>query len=233
MRRKDEVKPFYRSCSSTLPQRCKKKLTEKTNWYKAKRKREDDSDNKADKKRTRRCQTEPRDCTSQASGGGAPTRNETKNPHKNEQVKTVMFVPYTEGSELAKRLREAEQKIQDMTGYRLKIVERAGTKLQDTLTKADPWQGMSCNRERCLLCSTKEKTGKNTTQDCTRRSLVYETWCITCYEKDLETVKQEAGEDKEKLKSLVDKIRKYKYIGETARSVFERSWEHLNDFQKI
>ena len=29
------------------------------------------------------------------------------------------------------------------------------------------------------------------------------------------------------------KIRKYKYIGETSRSAFERGWEHLNDLAQL
>ena len=43
-RRKKEKTPFYRSAKSTLKQRCKKKILEKTTWYKNKRKREDDGD---------------------------------------------------------------------------------------------------------------------------------------------------------------------------------------------
>ena len=70
---------------------------------------------------------------------------------KKENVKSVMFVPYTRGSKLAKRMREAESTLQDMTGYRLKIVERAGTKLEDVLVKADPWQGQDFARPNCLL----------------------------------------------------------------------------------
>ena len=96
---------------------------------------------------------------------------------KKENVKSVMFVPYTRGSKLAKRMREAESTLQDMTGYRLKIVERAGTKLEDVLVKADPWRGQDCARPNCLLCLTKQRTGKLTTQDCTRRNIVYEIWC--------------------------------------------------------
>ena len=89
-----------------------------------------------------------------------------------KQVKAAIFVPYTTGSELAKRIRETEAKKQSMTGYRLKIVERSGLKLEDILHKADPWQGQDCNRERCFLCKTKSITGKKTTQDCSRCSLV-------------------------------------------------------------
>ena len=101
-----------------------------------------------------------------------------------EHVKAVIFVPYTRGSTLAKRMREAEVKLQSMTGYRLKVVERSGTKLQDILHKSDPWQGQDCERPDCLLCKTKLTTGKNTSQDCSKRSLVYETWCMTFLERD-------------------------------------------------
>ena len=38
-------------------------------------------------------------------------------------------------------------------------------------------------RIQCLHCVTKEYTGKMKTQDCSKRSMVYETWCIDCEEK--------------------------------------------------
>ena len=68
-----------------------------------------------------------------------------------------MFVPYTLYSEVAKELREAEEKLESMTGYRLKVVERAGAKLEDLLHTSYPWRGKDCGRELCMLCSTKEK----------------------------------------------------------------------------
>ena len=130
-------------------------------------------------------------------------------------------------------MREAEAKLETLTGYKLKVVERAGTKLVDILTKSDPWQGADCGREDCLLCLTKAATGKNKTQDCTRRNLVYETWCMNCLERDEEAAKIEAGEDKDMLKHLTGKIKKYMYVGETARSTFERSWEHVHDMKSL
>ena len=107
-------------------------------------------------------------------------------------MKAVLFVPYTLGSELAKRMRAAEEKLMEMTGYKLKIVERSGTKLEEILHKADPWQGQDCGREMCMLCQTKRYTGKHLTQDCFRRSLVYETWCISCQEKEMDKIEIEA-----------------------------------------
>jgi hypothetical protein len=50
----------------------------------------------------------------------------------------VMFVPYTKHSELATRLRGDEERMESMTGYKIKIVEKGGTKLVDILHKANP-----------------------------------------------------------------------------------------------
>ena len=119
-----------------------------------------------------------------------------------ENVKAVMFGPYTVVSMLAKRMREAENTLQEMTGYRLQIVERSGTKLEDILAKADPWQGQECGRGKCLLCLTKQRTGKHSTQDCTRRSIVYESWCMTCHERDTKIAEEKADGDKDMLRKL-------------------------------
>ena len=87
-------------------------------------------------------------------------------------IKSVMFVSYTAHSELASRLRESEEQLKQMTGYRIKIVEKVGNKLVDLLHKSDPWAGDNCGRERCLLCETKVKENKVNTQDCHKRNCV-------------------------------------------------------------
>ena len=89
--------------------------------------------------------------------------------------KAVMFVPQTKNSELAKRLRENENEMEKYTGYRIKIVERSGRSVNQILTKSNPWGGEDCGRSGCLLCQTKAATGKNLTQSCTKRSIMYET----------------------------------------------------------
>ena len=102
-------------------------------------------------------------------------RREGEKKGSEQEVRTVavMFVPYTKESELTRQLRQAESELGLQTGVRIKIVERAGTKLMDLLHKADPWKGIDCGREQCFLCSTKKKTEKRKEQDCTRRSIVY------------------------------------------------------------
>ena len=43
--------------------------------------------------------------------------------------KTVLFVEYTEGGELASRLRELMRRLAPTIGFGVKVVERAGKKL--------------------------------------------------------------------------------------------------------
>ena len=89
-----------------------------------------------------------------------------------------MFVPYTPGSALAKKLRENEENLAKITQTKMKIVERTGTQLQHLLTRSNPWKGIDCTRTNCLLCFTKNSTEKNTRQDCHQRNIVYETRCM-------------------------------------------------------
>ena len=163
---------------------------------------------------------------------GGEDKNTSETVCKNK-TKAVLFVPYTHGSVMAKRLREAEENMLETTGYKLKIVERGGSKLEDLLHRSDPSQGQDCERQGCLLCSTKLKTGKNTSQDCSKRNLVYKTYCITCRNRDTEKIEQEFGQDKKRLKEELGKMRLHLYVGETSRSSFERGQEHQKDMRQL
>ena len=143
-----------------------------------------------------------------------------------------MFIPYTPDGTLAKNMKENEEKLEKLTGTKLKIVERTGSKLVDQITKSNSWQGMDCQRENCLLCFTKHETEKLTTQECTKRNIVYETRCRTCENNELEKIEKLEIEPKEKIE-LGKKIILFKYIGETSRSAFERGWEHVNANQVL
>ena len=131
-------------------------------------------------------------------------------------------------------MRETENHFEETTDWRMKMVEKAGVKVSSMLTDSDPWSGLDCARESCWLCETKLATGKLTSQECTRRNLVYETFCMTCEEMDGKKVEdggkeegdKRAGEDKRETKL-------YKYVGETCRSVWERSAEHQADLRNL
>ena len=139
---------------------------------------------------------------------------------KKSLIKAVIFVPQTEHSGLAKILRENEEEMLNVTGYKLKVVERAGKSLTSMLTKTNPWGGNDCGRNGCLQCQTKSDTGKNLHQSCSNRSIVYETWCADCLAKMEDPLGGEGGGV-------------YKYIGETAKSAYERGANHLYDRKNL
>ena len=79
---------------------------------------------------------------------------------KSETEKSVVFVPHTVGSKLARELRNKEDKIKDLTGEKIKIVEKSGMKIEDMIAGKDPWRGGDCQRSNCFLCNTKNLTEK-------------------------------------------------------------------------
>ena len=95
---------------------------------------------------------------------------------------------------------------------------------------------------------------------CKRRNVVYETYCVTCYEKerrqkeekDIYRINVDEGEtgtetkkrkrksseskDEKKEKTREKKVKKeynVKYVGETGRSAYERGVEHISDYQNF
>ena len=184
MRRERDQIDFYRGAKSTLAGRVRKKLTEKTSWYKKKRKRDDEEEEEERK-------PEERSPAKRMRKGGEQMTKDKKKEIERETEKTanmeeedqsvisVLFVPFTEGAELAKRVRNYETAAKESSGWFLKVVERGGDSLVDLLHRSDPWAGEDCARVGCKPCWTKIRTGKNKTQDCTKRNCIYETWCIS------------------------------------------------------
>ena len=125
------------------------------------------------------------------------------------------------------------KRLSEVTQNKIKIVEKAGLKLQDLLHKADPWQGMDCQRAGCLLCLTKLATGRQLGQDCHKRNVVYETSCLTCARKQDEEIEEMHRGDEEKIREMKKRTMRYLYVGETARSTYERAFEHLSDMRQL
>ena len=90
---------------------------EKTTWFKSKKKKEEMGSFKNIKRGGKLSLTKPND-GNQAEGVGGKDR-----------IKSVIYVQHTRGSNLAKALREEEEAVDKITGYKLKIVERAGDSL--------------------------------------------------------------------------------------------------------
>ena len=117
-------------------------------------------------------------------------------------VLSVMFVQRTDGGLLVEKLRKEEAVIAERAGYRVKIVEKAGTKLTDLLVRSDPYGGLPCGREDCLPCNSKAATNKMI--PCWRTSLTYKATCNRCKSKGI----------------------KAEYLGESSKSLRDRSSAH-------
>ena len=144
MIRKAEKKPKFRTGKQSLKARVDKKLTEKENWFRKKKLSEDaeniENSEKKEKKGSSwkhyRCKKPRISALEEVSKEESP-------------AKAVLFVQNTAGSELAGQIRQLVNELKPWTGIGLKIVERAGNKIQDLLHKSNPWDNQSCERKGC------------------------------------------------------------------------------------
>ena len=199
-RAKKSENPLHRPAASTLQSRIKK-LTEKSSWYKKK----------------------PNTLNSSNNPPSNSNSNKPPNQNTSPKVISVMFVQKTPDSLLANRLREADRKLLEISGYRLRIVERAGLKLRSLLHKSDPWDGQKCSDKRCLICTN----SYNKKFGCSKRNIAYKSVCLTC--------KDEAVKAKEEKNDTGDTFEKENdeeipYIGESHVSGRERSIQHARDY---
>ena len=148
----------------------------------------------------------------QCSRRQPPSLRSAENIHKQKEVRTtsVLFLEQTPNGELARRFREAEIELAKLTGFRIKIVERNGTKVKNILHVTNPWAEGMCERAGCYPCSTGE------TKCCYKRNIVYTNTCRQCT----------GADDKEGAGTGAW------YVGETSRSAFERGGEHWKDWMK-
>ena len=127
-------------------------------------------------------------------------------------MKTVLFVEHTKNGELATKLRELTRRLAPTLGFSVKVVERAGATLKSLFPLGSLWEGATCPREDCTTC----RQGAEQTPNCTKSSLVYENVCQVC--------NPGAGAEGE-LKEVRSDIPTI-YVGESSRSIYERSKEH-------
>ena len=101
-------------------------------------------------------------------------------------------------------LKSSLNNVQQSLGYKTKFkhIERMGRTLGQLLVQKDP-VAMDCGRQGCMACRTKE--GK-----CLRQGCIYRMTCLHCLEVDKQSV----------------------YIGETARTGYDRSLEHWSAIRR-
>ena len=82
-----------------------------------------------------------------------------------------MFISATPNS----RLKDLLQKEIDKTPYKIRVVEKSGTKLIKLLQKNDPFKTKTCrNREECMVCSGSKPGG------CRDSGVTYRIDCLGC-----------------------------------------------------
>ena len=132
----------------------------------------------------------------------------------------MVFVEQTPGGELAARLRELFIRLEPTLGFYVKVVERTGRKLQDMFPLNNLWGGNSCGREGdCITCYQ----GAEVMPDCTQQSILYENVCSTCLPGATKKEQITMEDVKNKGAAL--------YVGETSRSIAERSREHWASYR--
>ena len=139
---------------------------------------------------------------------------------KKKQPSSVIFVPNTKGGILTKKLRENEDRLCDITGFRIKFQEAGGLQLKNCFS-TELSKGQHCGRVNCPPCNT---TSEGKRQNCRTQNILYETKCLICNPQASNP--QEEKENKKK-------GRKGIYYGETSRSFQERMAEHVRDAEKF
>ena len=208
--RKTHKRPKYRSGQQSLKTRMDKKLNEKVNWFRRNKMKNNAPVNEKPK------------CRWQHYRSRKPKIGALEEECKlKESVppKAVLFVQNTKDSELANQIKELIQTLKPWTGINLKIVERGGDKVQDLLHKSNPWCEQDCERKSCHTCETSVNSEKSEFKDCTKRSIIYKTWCHTCLVKEQKALRRnyDVFEDESDLVNLFKDEIKRKIIREKSR----------------
>ena len=93
----------------------------------------------------------------------------------------------------------------------MRVTERGGVKLGGLLSNKNLWSGMLFGRGDCGIC----KQPGESKEDCIRQNVLYESNCLECVSEGGPATNQERREQGASI-----------YVGETARSLYERSSEH-------
>ena len=230
---KPNSEPFHRSAEESGPARRLKKLTGKSSWFKGSKVAlggatdnnkgdvPNPSQNEADSKthpgkRVRVTARQARSGPEKLPNPKSTQNQRTKPPPKELKIRTVLFVEQSRGGSLAKAVKGVVDRIAPIIGYKIKVQERGGTKLQDLLSNKNLWAGSKCGRVDCTPC---KQTG-NKTQDCMARNILYESMCNTC----------NPGGVTGQPNLRDDRLQPSIYVGESSRSLKERSKEHHRDY---
>ena len=118
---------------------------------------------------------------------------------------TVLFVPATSGSALAKTLRKHEEENLQGRSTRFKVVERSGKSVKQLISKNYPWSVSHCDDPQCFPCSTSQKKPPFS---CRIPGAGYRIFCTVCEQRGVPAI----------------------YHGETGQNLYTRGGQHISEF---
>ena len=192
--------PLYKSKRYKEEERQTKKFLARANWYKKKEKKE-----LVTQKETSNMD-KPNAWKNDLQGVWKGSSRSQKSV-KNMTYTTILKVPSSPNSTLLYKLVGAEDRLAIITGYNLKLVEQSGIQLARLFSRA--FTPKRCHWSDCPTCG--EHDGKGSSK-CKSSNLVYEGVCLECM------FQVENG--------LRKKDTVGRYIGESSRTLSERSREH-------
>ena len=125
---------------------------------------------------------------------------------------TVLNVPNSRGSRLLKEIAKIEPRMCKSTGYQVKLVESSGKPLSTMFPKSVALT--KCHRIDCSPCSNPNVKGPSL---CSVKNVVYEGSCNIC---------------QAEFNSSPGSKHKGIYIGQTYRTLYERSIEHFGSYRR-
>ena len=126
---------------------------------------------------------------------------------------TVLQVPSSKGSVLLKEIAKIEPILAKSTGYHMKLVEKSGKPLLNLFSENPILT--KCHREDCHPCKNKSVKGNSL---CGLKNVVYEATCDLCLNEHI---------------ADPTKANKGVYIGQTYRTLYERSLEHFGSLRRM
>ena len=214
-------RPLHESAGISFVARSRKKLTGKSNWFRQNKK-------KIPEERRDEQETRPTALTIQEHRRGErKMKKELKKRERKEEqtditTTSVMFVENTPHGELCGRLQRSADRMAGVSSRRVKMVEMGGTSLGQTFSNRNPWAGAGCDRQDRHTCNQGGEAEKK--EDCFRRNILYESRCGRCEDR-----RADNGPDRKKRRRGEDMEEQNIYVGETSRSLYERTKEHIKD----
>jgi hypothetical protein len=134
--------------------------------------------------------------------------------------KTVLFVPGTPGSKLAKAIMATLAKQNQGKDWGVRVVERSGKTIASDLQTLYPVEPRACGLSDCLPCLS------GNIGVCRLNSVLYRINCETC-DKEINTTEAPETSQPPGSSGKASNTNTKQYLGETSRNMAARSREHL------